>query len=49
MGGWVKFFVSEIQLDLLCELLTFMPHATAPFFGYLPPGELGMGQKVKYH
>ena len=48
MGGWgvKKIFFSEIQPDLVCELLTCMAHAPAPFLG---PGALGRGQKVKYH
>ena len=49
-GAWgVKFFFSEIQPDLVCELLTCMAHAPAPFFGTPPPGALGRGQKAKYH
>ena len=40
---------SEIQPDLVCEVLTRMPHTTAPLFGSRPPGALGRGQKVKYH
>ena len=31
------------------ELLTWMAHAPAPFFGSPPPGAFGRGQKVKYH
>ena len=50
-GGTVgyKNFFSEIQPDLLCELLTSMAHAMAQFFSSLPPGALGRGPKVKYH
>ena len=35
VGGWMvqKDFFSEIQPDLVCELLTSMAHATAQFFG----------------
>ena len=47
-GGGVK-KKSKIQAVLVCELLSCMPHAAAPFFGSLPPGALGRGQKVKYH
>ena len=43
------FFFFEIQPNLVCELLTWMAHAPAPFFGSPPPGALGRGQKVKYH
>ena len=54
LGGTVRGWVvkkknSEIQPDLLSELLTCMAHATAPFSGSPPPGALGRGQKVKYH
>ena len=51
LGGWVvqKKLFSEIQPDLVCELLTSMAHATAQFFGSPPPGALGRGQKVKHH
>ena len=50
MGGCgVKKNFSEIQPDLVCELLTRMAYATAPFFGSPPPEALGRGQKVKYH
>ena len=50
MGGLgVNFFFSEIQPDLVCELLTSMAHATAQFLWSPPPGALGRGQKVKYH
>ena len=30
--GWSKNFFSEIQPDLVCELLTSMAHAAAQFF-----------------
>ena len=40
--GGNKYFLSEIQPDLVCELLTWMAHAPAP-------GALGRDQKVKYH
>ena len=41
VGGWgVKFF-SEIQPDLVCELLTSMAHATAQFLGPHPLGPWG--------
>ena len=45
MRGGVKghFLFSEIQPDLVCELLT----SGAIFSGL--PGALGRGQKVKYH
>ena len=46
-GGQKTF--SQIQPNLVCELLTSMAHATAQFFGSPPPGALGRGQKVKYH
>ena len=36
-GGWGSFF-SEIQPELVCELLTLMTHATANFFGPRPLG-----------
>ena len=36
-------FFSEIQPELVCELLT--SHATAQFFGSLPPWGLGEGPK----
>ena len=48
LGGQKKFF-SEIQPDLVCELLTSMAHATGHFFWSPPPGALGRGQKVKYY
>ena len=40
--------LDEIQPNLVCELLTWMGHATSNFFLALPPGVLGRGQKVKY-
>ena len=46
VGGWGVNFFSEIQPQLVCELLT-MGHATAHFLGPPPPGALGRGQKVK--
>ena len=48
LSGPKNFFL-EIQPDLAFELLTSMAHAMAQFFGSLPPGALGRGQKVKYH
>ena len=48
VGGSKNFF-SQIQPDLVCELLTWMAHATAQIFGSPPPGAFGRGQKVKYH
>ena len=36
---------SEIQPDLVCELLTLMAHATAPFFGV--PAPWGFGERPK--
>ena len=36
-----KKFFSEIQPDLVCELLTSMAHATAQFFGPHPLGPWG--------
>ena len=42
--------LSEIQPNLVCELLTCMGRATAIKFVLAPPpGALGRGQKVKYH
>ena len=49
VGGLGVNFFSEIQPDLVCELLTSMAHATAQLFWSPPPGALGRGQKVKYH
>ena len=43
VGGSKNFF-SQIQPDLVCELLTCMAHAMAQFFGSPPPGALGRGQ-----
>ena len=40
VGGKKKIF-SEIQPDFVCELLTWMAHAPAQFFGSPPPGALG--------
>ena len=49
VGGWgPKNFFSEIQPDLVCELLTWMAHAPAQFFGFPPPGALGRGQKFNF-
>ena len=48
-GGLGSIFFFEIQPDSMCELLTLMAHAPAPFFGSPPPEALGRGQKVKYH
>ena len=39
--GGQNFFFSEIQPDLVCELLTRMAHAPAQFLGSPPPGALG--------
>ena len=48
--GWSKkIFSSEIQPDLVCELLTSMAHETAQFFWSPPPGALRRDQKVKHH
>ena len=40
-GWWSKIFFSEIQPDLVCELLTSMAHATAHFFCPHPLGPWG--------
>ena len=40
-----KKFFSEIQPDLVCELLTSMAHATAQFFWSPPPGALGRAKR----
>ena len=50
VGGWgvKKYFFLEIQPDIVCELLTLMAHAPAQFFGSLPPGALGRGQKFNF-
>ena len=50
VGGWVgsKNFFPKIQPDLVCELLTWMAHATAQFLGPRllgPWGALGRGPK----
>ena len=47
-GVGVKIFFSEIQPDLVCELLTWMAHAPAQCFGSPPPGTLGRGQKFNF-
>ena len=39
---------SEIQPDLVCELLTRMAHAPALFFWSPPPEALGRGQKFHF-
>ena len=44
-GGWESKFFSEIQSDLVCELLTGMAHALAQFLGSPPTGALRRGQK----
>ena len=45
--GWgSKNFFSQIQPDLVCELLTWMAHATAQIFGSPPPG-WGLGEGPK--
>ena len=46
--GVKNFFFSEIQPDLVCELLTRMAHAPAQFLGSPPPGALGRGQKFNF-
>ena len=38
-------FFSEIQPDLVCELLTCIGTCTGIIFGSPPPGALGRGQK----
>ena len=45
VGGSKNFF-SQIQPDLVCELLTGMAHATAQVFGSPPPG-WGLGEGPK--
>ena len=40
-----KFFFSEIQPDLVCELLRCMAYATAPFFWVPAPWGPGEGPK----
>ena len=47
-GGGVKKKFPEIQTDLVCELLTYLIHATAQFFGSPPPGAVGRGQKFNF-
>ena len=42
------FFFSKIQPDLVYELLTWMAHAPAQFFGSPPPGALERGQKFNF-
>ena len=44
VGGSKNFF-SQIQPDLVCELLTWMAHATAQFFSV--PASLGLGEGQK--
>ena len=39
------FFLSKIQPDLVCELLTSMAHATAQFFLFPTPGALGRAKR----
>ena len=46
--GGQKIFFLENQPDFVCELLTWMAHAPAQFFGSLPPGALGRGQKFNF-
>ena len=43
--GVKKKCFSEIQPDLVCELLTWMAHAPAQFFVSPPPEAFGRGQK----
>ena len=52
---WSKNFFSEIQPELVCELLTSMAHATTQFFWSPPLGEgpkgqisLNLNQKVNF-
>ena len=45
--GGVNFF-SEIQPDLVCELLTWMAHAPAQYFLVPTPWGLGEGSKIKF-
>ena len=47
-AGGSNFFFLENQPDFMCELLTWMAHAPAQFFGSLPPGALGRGQKFNF-
>ena len=46
-GLGVQKLFSQIQPDLVCELPTWMAHATTQFFGSPPPGAFERGQKVK--
>ena len=46
--GGSNFFFLEIQPDFVCELLTRMAQSPAQFFGSLPPGALGRGQKFNF-
>ena len=46
LGGGVFFF--WIQPGLVCELLTWMEHAPAQFFGSTPPVALGRDQKFNF-
>ena len=46
--GVKKKIFTEIQPDIVCELLTQMAHAPAQFFGSPPPGALGRGQKFNF-
>ena len=41
----INIFFSEIQLDLMCELLTWVAHAMAQLFGSPPPLGIGEGPK----
>ena len=45
-AGGSKNFFSQIQPGLVCELLTWMAHATAQVFGSPPPG-WGLGEGPK--
>ena len=40
-GNGLSIFFFEIQLDLVCQLVTSMAHATAQFFGPHPLGPWG--------
>ena len=47
VGGWgVKKLFSQIQPDLVCELLTSMAHATVQFFGSPPPWALAKRSNI---
>ena len=46
VGG--QFFFSEIQPDLVFELLAWIAHATAQFFGSQAPGALGRAKKFNF-